>query len=195
MTAERGIARYLTNKRCNRSAPSRSTRRVRKTFGSALVNRGRATACPLVMESTSPPMAANRGRVLAWKNRNASRALRLIRGIATRCSPRCPARCGAIRQTAVSTKRPTAARRGSKSSRARTFRPVVPMSRLTRAIRISCLPRCGIFGGKAGNTAREAQYRRRRQPADCSVPPMVETLGRRLQSRTTKVFQRNRMDV
>ena len=194
-TAERGIARYLTNKQCNRSAPSRSTRRIRKTFGSALVNRGRATACPLATESTSPPMAANHGRALAWRNRNASHGLRLIQETATRCSPRFPARCGAIRPTAVCTKQPMAARRGSKSSRARIFRPVAPMSRLIRVIPISCLPRCGISGAKAGNTARAAQFRRRLQPVDCSVRPMVAILGRRLQSRLTKVSQRNRMDA
>ena len=52
----------------------------------------------------------------------------------------------------------------------------------------SCLRQCGISGAKAGNTARAAQYRRRLQPVDCSVRPMVATLGRRLQSRLTKVF-------
>ncbi len=84
---------------CNRSAPSRSIRRIRKTFGSAPVKRGRAIACPLATESTNPPMAAKHGRALDWRNPNASDELRLIQETATRSSPQFPARYGAIRRS------------------------------------------------------------------------------------------------
>src|ERR1041385_7644550 len=100
MTAVRDIAQYLTSKRCNRLEPLRSTRRIQQMSGSALVNRGRATAYPLVMESINQPMAANHGRTLGWRNRNASHASRSIQGTATQCLLRCRAPYGAIRQIA-----------------------------------------------------------------------------------------------
>jgi len=192
-TAEHDIAPYLTSKQCNRSEPLRSTRRIRKTFGWAPANRGRAIAYPLVMESTNQPMAANRGRMLAWRNRNASPALQLIQETATQCLLQFPERCGAIHRTVVCTRRRTPARHGNWSSRERIFRQVAPMWTSTRAIPISCLPRCGISGARAGNIARVARFRRRLQPVDCSVPPMVGTRGRKLRSRLTKVSPKNRM--
>ena len=82
------FARYLTSSRCNRSALSRSIRRIRKMSGSEPVNRGRATAFPLATESISQPMAVKRGNTQAWENRNALREWSLIRGTATRSSPR-----------------------------------------------------------------------------------------------------------
>ena len=75
---------------------------------------------------------------------------RLIQETATRFSRRCPAHYGAIRPIAVCTKRPMAARRGNKSSKARIFRPAAPTSRSIRAIPTSCSRRCGISGAKAG---------------------------------------------
>src|SRR4029077_1978665 len=119
--AGRGTGPSSTNRASNRSAPSRLILRIRKTYGSAQVNRGRATAFRLVTESINQQMAVKRGRILVWKSQNAFRRSLLIREIATPFSPQFPAHCGAIRPTAVSTKQPMAARHGNKSLREQIF--------------------------------------------------------------------------
>ena len=191
--AGRGIARYLTNSLCNRSAPSRSIRRIRKTSGSGLANPGRATAFPLATESISQPMAARRGRTLVWKNRSAFRGSSLIREAATLSSSLCPARCGATRPTAVFIKQPMAARLGSKFSRARIFRLVVRILQWIRPVPTSCSPRCGISGAKAGSTAPAAKVPRRLQRAGCFARRMAAIHGRKLRLGPTKVSRKNHM--
>ena len=193
MIVGRGTARYSTNSAFNRSAPSRSIRKIRKTCGSALVSRGRATAFPLARESISRPMAVKRGRGLAWRNPSALRRSKLARQTAIWYSLRFLAPCGAIRRTAVCTKPRMAARHGSKFSRERIFRRVAQTWQSTPRIPISCSLRCGISGAKAGSTAPVATVRPRPRRADCSVPLTAEIPGPRSRPMRTRVSQRNRM--
>jgi hypothetical protein len=105
--------------------------------------------------------------------------------------PRCPARSGAIRLIAASTKPLTAAKRGTKFSKPQIFRLVAPMWRSIPRIQISCLQRCGISGAKAGSTVQVAQVLRRLRPADCFALRTPGTPGRRLRRKSTRVFRRN----
>jgi len=95
--------RFLTNSVCNRSAQSRLIPRIPKTCGLALVNRGRATACPLTSCNGRKirltraivyrPRLANRATTrrycanpcaVSWINRNSCNAFRFSRPDATR---------------------------------------------------------------------------------------------------------------
>ncbi len=75
--------------------------------------RGPATASRSATASTNRPTAARPGTSPACQTRSASRRSSLVRRAATRFMRRCRARSGAIRPIAVSTRRPTAARRGT----------------------------------------------------------------------------------
>src|SRR5689334_19023078 len=107
---------------CSRLAPLRLIRKIQKTSGSALVKHGHATVFPLATASINQPTAVKHGPTLDWRNRSAFRELLLIRETATPSLPRCPARYGAIRPIAVSTKQLTPGKRGSQFSRERIFR-------------------------------------------------------------------------
>ena len=74
-TAAPVTSRSSTNSRCNRSAPSHSIRRTRRTSGSERANRGRATAFRSATESTNPPMAARPGHKSACQTRSALRKI------------------------------------------------------------------------------------------------------------------------
>src|ERR1041385_3626102 len=116
--------------------------------GSEPVNRGRATAFQSVTEFISQPMAAKRGRILAWTNLSALDGASLIPEAAIRVLWQCRGRFGAIRPVVVSTKRPMGEKRGNWFLKEQTFPPDARTSQSTRPILTSCSLRCGISGVK-----------------------------------------------
>ena len=90
------------------------SRRTRRTSGSGRANRGRATAFRSATASTNPTDGGETwthvGPAKLGTDRDKSS---LVRQAATPFMPPCRARSGAIRQIAVSTRRPTAARLGT----------------------------------------------------------------------------------
>ena len=68
----------------------------------------------------------------------------------TRSTSACPASSGATAMNAACTRRPTAARRGRRSSEVRTARPAVRRWRLIRETRRRSTPAYGTSGARAG---------------------------------------------
>ena len=140
---------------------------------------GRATASRSATASTSRPTAARTGRT--WACAESERIAKILvdpTNSQHRLRLRARASCGATATSAASTRRPTAARRGRRSSRARNLSTGCSMiSHGPPEPEDALSPACGTSGARAGRSAPAATARRRPAAAASSSRPTAARPG------------------